>query len=64
MPTKPRSNVPRKMTAKQIEKFTQPGWAIEVIGNWDEETQTIIPLDEADKERLKPKPRPRPAGKK
>lgn len=40
---------------RRRDKFTQPGWAIEVVGTWDEETQTIKPLTKADRERLRPK---------
>ena len=40
---------------RRLDKFTQPGWAIEVVGTWDEETQTIKPLTKADRDRLRPK---------
>ena len=40
---------------RRLDKFIQPGWAIEVVGTWDEETQTVKPLTEADRDRLRPK---------
>ena len=43
MPAKPKTPEPPELTQRQIDKFTQPGWAIDVVGEWDEETQSIAP---------------------
>ena len=52
-PAKPRAKqTPPELTTRQIDKFTQPGWAIDLVGKWDEETQSIVPFTKADRVRL------------
>ena len=55
MPAEPEPRRPKPVTKRQLDKFTQPAWAIEVVGTWDEETQSIVPLTKAERERLRPK---------
>ena len=52
MPAKPKPKETPELTKRQIDKFTQPGWAIDLVGKWDEATQSIVPFSKADRVRL------------
>ena len=53
MPAKPKpKQTPPESTRRRIDKFTQPAWAIDLVGRWDEETQSIVPFTKPDRVRL------------